>query len=478
MALDRGGDIDCRLIKRTLCFRERETNRAVNFTGRVALDSQKVAIVGLGYVGLTLAVAMAQRGMTVFGIERRENVVALTNAGTPHFSEEGLGDVLAAVVARGQLRAATSFADIPACDSYIITVGTPLDANGVPRLDMVRHAAAEVAGHIQGDALVVLRSTVQIGTTRDVVAKVLEDAGRRALVAMCPERTLEGDALREIGALPQIVGGLNEEATIRASALFGALTSSVVRVSAPETAEMIKLIDNTFRDVRFAFANEVARACDAIGINAVEVIESGKLGYARTNVALPGLVGGPCLEKDPHILRHSLGLRGIDLEIAGASRRVNERQPQETVRQAFALFERRAGRRPIRVALAGLAFKGVPETDDLRGSMALAVISAIRAEGYSAPLAVFDAVVSDANVRALDLHLSPAGSLVEAADDADILFVANNHPAYRRTMFEHIADRLAPDGFIYDYWNHFGHEGPTVLKQRYFTVGGLAGWKA
>jgi len=478
MATNRVGDIDVRLTWRSLSFGGRPVNRAANFTGYIVLDSQNVAIVGLGYVGLTLAVAMAQRGMTVFGIERRDDVVALTNAGTPHFSEEGLGDVLAALVERGQLRAATSFADIPACDSYIITVGTPLDANGVPRLDMVRHAANEVAAHMRDDALVVLRSTVQIGTTREVVARVLEASGKRAFVAMCPERTLEGDALREIGSLPQIVGGLDEEAAARAGALFGALTSSVVRVSTPEAAEMIKLVDNTFRDVRFAFANEVARACDAIGINAVEVIGSGKLGYVRTNVALPGLVGGPCLEKDPHILRHSLRLRGVDLEITGAARLVNERQPEETVRQAFALFERRAGRRPVRVALAGLAFKGVPETDDLRGSMALAVIKAIRGEGYAAPLAVFDPAVSDANIRALDLGLVPTASLTDAALDADIMLVTNNHPAYRRTTFEHIVARLAPDGFVYDYWNHFGHESAAVLKQRYFTVGGLVGWGA
>lgn len=441
------------------------------------MSSRNVAILGLGYVGLTLAVALAQQGISVYAIERRPEVVDLTNAGTPHFSEEGLGDVLAAVVREGRLRASSSFAGVPACEAYIITVGTPLDETGTPRLDMVRHAASEVADHMDHEALVVLRSTVQIGTTRGVVGKLLEDAGKDALVAMCPERTLEGDALREIRSLPQIVGGLTEAAATRAAELFGVLTHSVIKVSSPETAEMIKLVDNTYRDVRFAFANEVARACDAVGINATEVISFGKLGYSRTNVALPGLVGGPCLEKDPHILRHSLQAFGIDLEITGASRLVNERQPRETVGQAFTLLSQRQKRAPAKVAVAGMAFKGVPETDDLRGSMALAVVGAIREHGYADPIVVYDPVISDQALRALDRGLQPRESLVDAAVDADILFLANNHPDLRRASFERIANALAPGGFVYDYWNHFGHESPTLLDGKYVTVGSLMAGK-
>lgn len=431
---------------------------------------RNVAVIGLGYVGLTLAVALAQQGIGVFAVERRKDVVDLTNAGTPHFSEEGLADVLTAVVERGALKAFTSFDEVPPCEAYILTVGTPLDDAGLPRLDMVEHAAREVAGHLSGTALVVVRSTVQIGTTRQVVARVFEEAGLPALIAMCPERTLEGDALRELRSLPQIVGGLNEEAAARAADLFGVLTSSVIRVSSPETAEMIKLIDNTYRDVRFGFANEVARACDAVGVDAREVIGFGKLGYGRTDVALPGLVGGPCLEKDPHILRHSLRSHGIDLEITKAARTVNERQPTETVSQAFA----RLGRAPARVAVAGIAFKGVPETNDLRGSMTLAVIAAIRRERYDGPIAAFDPVVAAEQLSALQVGLEPCDDLLIAARDADILFIANNHPEYRRTSFERLAAVLAPGGFVFDYWNNYGHESPQVLRGRYVSVGALA----
>lgn len=435
-------------------------------------DIERVAVVGLGYVGLTLAVAMAQRGIQVVGVERRADVVDMTNAGQPHFSEEGLGDILRQVVDRGNLKAFTSFADVVPCDAYVITVGTPLGADGNPRLDMVESATREVVSHMADGALIVLRSTVRLGTTRDVVARVVEESGRQGFIAMCPERTLEGDALREIATLPQIVGGLTEASTHRAASLFGKLTSSVVRVASPETAEMIKLIDNTYRDVRFAFANEVARACDAVGVNANDVIGFGKLGYPRTNVALPGLVGGPCLEKDPHILRHSLAHYGVDMEVTGAARRVNERQPHETVAQAFAVARSRNLAGPLTIALAGLAFKGVPETDDLRGSMALHVIDAIRAEGHDGPVRVYDPVVSSQQIVGLDRGLDPHATLETAADGAHILFITNNHPSYRKVTLDRLAAKLAADGFIYDYWNHFGHE-TGAQPGRYVTVGNL-----
>jgi UDP-N-acetyl-D-mannosaminuronic acid dehydrogenase len=435
--------------------------------------TERVAVVGLGYVGLTLAVAMAKRGFDVVGVEKRQDVVDLTNAGQPHFSEEGLGDILKQVIADGRLSAYASFDSVAPCDAYVITVGTPLGGDGNPRLDMVESATREVIDHMGDGALIVLRSTVRLGTTRGVVARVLAESGRRGFVAMCPERTLEGDALREIATLPQIVGGMTAEATERAAGLFGKLTSSVVHVASPETAEMIKLIDNTYRDVRFAFANEVARACDAVGVNANDVIGLGKLGYSRTNVALPGLVGGPCLEKDPHILRHSLAAYGVDLEITGAARRVNERQPHETVAQAFAIAKARNAGGGFKVSLAGLAFKGIPETDDLRGSMALHVIDAIRANGYAGSIPVFDPAVSPDDILALDRGLEPVASLEDAADGSGILFVTNNHPSYRRVTLDGLIAKLSVDGFIYDYWNHFGHE-VGAGSGRYLSVGNLA----
>ena len=243
-------------------------------------------------------------------------------------------------------------------------------------------------------ALVILRSTVKVGTTRDVVSPILAASGKQFDIAMCPERTLEGKALQELRELPQIVGADDPAVADRAAAVFRRLTSSIVLVSGIETAEIIKLVSNTFRDVQFAFANEVARVCDAFGVSAHEVISAGKLGYNRTNIPLPGLVGGPCLEKDPHILMESARTRGIDLEITTAGRLVNERQPEETVRFITSEIDRRdlAGAGPLKINILGMAFKGMPETSDLRGSMSIKVLDALKKAHPDAEIGLYDPV--------------------------------------------------------------------------------------
>ena len=212
---------------------------------------------------------------------------------------------------------------------FVITVGTPLDKEGTINLDMISNVAHDIARNMGEDSLIILRSTVKIGTSKHIVAPILEKSGVAFDLAMCPERTLEGNAMRELYRLPQIIGADCEIAAERAASLFKSLTRTTLKVSSLETAEMIKLVDNTYRDVQFAFANEVARACETMHINGYEVITSGKLGYERTNVPLPGPVGGPCLSKDPHILMQSVADKGISLEITHACRLVNERQPKE-----------------------------------------------------------------------------------------------------------------------------------------------------
>ncbi|RIA35360.1 UDP-N-acetyl-D-mannosaminuronic acid dehydrogenase [Hephaestia caeni] len=442
---------------------------------RSSENSPRAVVIGLGYVGLTLSVALARRGIQVYGVEKRADVVEATNAGRPHFSEIGLDSALTSVVESGRLIASQTTEDIPPAEFYIITVGTPLKAGThSPRLDMIEEASRQVAEHMPDGAAVILRSTVRIGTTRAIVKPVLDRGGKRYHLSMCPERTLEGDALRELATLPQIVGGISETASDLAAALFSRLTHTIVRVADPETAEMIKLVDNTSRDVRFAFANEVARACDAIGINANDVVRFGKLGYSRTDVALPGLVGGPCLEKDPHILLASVAPHDVTLEITQASRLVNERQPVETVDAVLAkLKQRRDG--PFKVVVGGLAFKGKPETDDLRGSMSLHVVERLYASNDCAEIRAYDSVVSRDQLEALPYGLKVHGDFYEACDGADLVIIANNHPVFATIEIDRIAARLAEGGFIYDYWNNLAQHPAEILDGRYFTVGNLVG---
>jgi UDP-N-acetyl-D-mannosaminuronic acid dehydrogenase len=357
------------------------------------------------------------------------------------------------------------------CDTYIITVGTPLSSEGLVRTDMIEAATREVTANMGDGALVILRSTVKVGTTRDVVSPILAASGKRFDIAMCPERTLEGRALQELRELPQIVGADDPAVSDRAAAVFRRLTNSLVQVSSPEAAEIIKLVDNTYRDVHFAFANEVARLCDAFEVNAHEVISSGKLGYQRTNVPLPGLVGGPCLEKDPHILLQSAQSRGITLELTVAGRLVNERQPAETVKFISVEIARRNLPSPLSICILGMAFKGIPATDDLRGSMSIKVLDELKKAHPDAEIRLFDPVIAPEHLAASFPDERTFGRLGDAVSGASVVVIANNHPDLGRISPRTISEFTVPDGFVFDYWNHFSHLPTSELGNSYFAVG-------
>ena len=414
---------------------------------------RSVCVVGLGYVGLTLAVAMADAGFRVTGTEIRDSVLSMLEQGEPHFHEPGLAEKLRRVIASGMLRCVKHIPADYDGTVFIITVGTPLDARGRTRLDMVENVSREVASRLKTGDLVIMRSTVKLGTTRKIVTPILDAARVAYELAFCPERTLEGRALVELRQLPQIVGGMTLAAGVRAAQVFQFLTPTVVKVSDVETAEMIKLVDNAQRDVMFAYANEIARACDAVGISAVEVINAGKLGYPRTTLARPGPVGGPCLEKDPHIFCEGLRERGLEPEITAAARRVNERQPEEAVAHvADTLRVLGVPENPV-VTMLGLAFKGEPATDDLRGTMARPVYEALKRRFPQATYRAYDAVVSPADVQAFGL--TPCGSLEAALADAHLAVIMNNHPVFATMPLSELAHRMARPALIYDFWNCF-----------------------
>lgn len=434
-----------------------------------------VCIIGLGYVGLTLAVTMAECGFRVVGVEKRQDVVENLRKGLPHFYEPNLVQVMSRVKEFGRISFHTTIPDEFAIDIYIITVGTPLGDDGLVRLDMVRNAVLEVAKHAKPGVMVIMRSTLKFGTTRKIVAPMLDDAGIKYDLAFCPERTIEGHALQELRVLPQIVGGLTDRATNRAAQIFQIITPTVVRVSNPETAEMVKMIDNAQRDVAFAYSNEIARICDTSGISGVEVIQAGKLGYPRTNLFMPGPVGGPCLSKDSYILAEGLNEFGISPEITLAARRTNERQSIEVAKIVEQLFVKMTAgtSRPKNISLLGLAFKGKPATDDLRGTTAKNIFDVLQRHFPEAAFRGYDAMVSAKEIA--NFGVDPKLTLEEVFEGADLVMVLNNHQAFSTMDIGSLASSMKKPGLIYDFWNHF--DARTLLLPKgvgYASLGALA----
>jgi len=426
------------------------------------LKDKTICVLGLGYVGLTLAVAMADRGFRVHGIEVRQEVLDKLHRGEAHFWEPRLNEKLQRVIASGHLSASREADASFGASVYIITVGTPLGGDGRVSVRSVEAAARQVGEVLRDDDLVILRSTVKIGTARRIVTPILEQSGKRFEIAVCPERTLEGRALIELTELPQIIGADTADIRARCAAIFGTMTPTTVLLSSLEAAELTKLVDNTYRDVMFGFANEIAKFCSQAGLDAAEVIRAGRLGYPRTNVALPGPVGGPCLEKDPHIFAESAESVGVDLAITRAARATNEQQPHESIAMLKAQAEKLPGfpEAPT-ISLLGLAFKGMPATDDLRGSMALPILKAIQQAFPTGRIRLFDPVVPPGMVRAT-FGLDPMESLADAFDGAHVAVIANNHMAFQSMEAAALARRMARPGIVYDYWNMHREEADSM----------------
>ena len=433
-----------------------------------------ICILGVGFVGVTLAAVMTEVGFDVIGVDIRADLVRRLNAGEAHFFEPGLTEKLKASVQGGRLRAFEQVPEDCPATVYIVTVGTPLDGHGRADLTSIRATCHEIAMHLRDGDLVVVRSTVRLGTTREIIKPILAATGRHFDLAFCPERTVEGRAIAELRVLPQVVGAETPEAASRAANLFQAITRMVVRVSDIETAELIKLIDNTARDVMFAYANEVAAICDAVGISAEEVVRSGRMGYSRTWLPQPGPVGGPCLSKDPHILCESLEPYGLDPQIARVARRFNEALPAR-IGWEIATFARQIdGFRPEpEIAILGIAFKGEPPTDDIRGTTVPGLVQGLRSALPDARIRGYDPLVAEAAIASFGVE--PTDRLDRAFDGADLVVIHTNHPAFAQMPLGGLAKRMRRPGMIYDFWNLFSESG-VVLPQglRYVAIGSHA----
>lgn len=420
----------------------------------MAGKGNKVVIIGLGYVGLTLAAHMARSGFKVHGVEIRDEVLEPLKNGRAFFLEPGLDSLLGKVITEGVF---TFSKDIPASDEgriFIITVGTPLRVDGTANTDFISRVSESVANHLRDEDFVILRSTVKLGTTNTVVKPILEQANRKYGLAFCPERTLEGAALSELGSLPQIIGTSNEVDKSKANSIFTKLTSSVVHVSSIETAELIKLTDNMQRDVHFAISNEVAKIGNVFEIDASEVITAGKLGYPRTNLAMPGPVGGPCLEKDTYLLNESLGWNA---SLSLAARKTNESIIQDSIDflipalNSFSDLDTDDSSGGI--GFLGLAFKGVPETDDLRGSLGVTLLNELRKLFTNTDLSFYDPLVP--NLQNQLGHVTKYDEVDEVFSNSRLVIITNNHPKFANLDLDVLSAKMPRNSIIYDLWGRY-----------------------
>ena len=304
-----------------------------------------------------------------------------------------------------------------------------------------------------------------------LLEKYCQKPKKKIKLAYCPERAVEGAAMKELNFLPQVIGGIDNVSVNFAKKIFNKITKKIVLVSSLETAEMVKLIDNSSRDVFFAYANEIARVCDSIGLDANEIINSGKKNYNRTFLASPGLVGGPCLHKDPYILSESLKKNKIKTEITLMARKINERQPFEIVKFIKTFLNKKSNfPKKLEVSVLGLAFKGKPITDDIRGSMSLKVIESIKKSFFGSRVYGFDPTIKKSKIKKNKIY--PLQNIKNAFKGKNLILITNNHKYFSKMNLKNLSKNLKKPALIYDFWNHFSSKDLKLPKEvTYITLG-------
>jgi UDP-N-acetyl-D-mannosaminuronic acid dehydrogenase len=434
---------------------------------------KSIAVVGMGYVGLTLSVILAKHGFKVYGVEISKDVAAQLRQGIPHFKENGLQSLLQHQQRLGNLEVLDKMPDAP-IDAYIISVGTPLiKESKQPNINYIQYSIADVAKHMKPGALVILRSTVPVGLSRKLVIPKLEElsglkVGKDFSFVFAPERTIEGKALIELESNSQIIGGFDERSVTLATDLFRRITPTILVVSSIEASEMIKIMDNSYRDVRFAYANELAHICERLGLDAHELVQAANTHYPRNNIPVPSPgVGGACLSKDPHILRYFALEAGYDPQLIRHAREINETMPRHIVHRVKKKLESmHKDLSKAKVLLVGFAFKGNPETSDLRDSTSVWLLNEL--SQHATNIHGYDPVVEQDELA--KLGVTPC-TLEDGCKDADVVMILNNHASYTKIDPYELCGKLRKPAIFYDAWRMFPQEVFESQGVHYMGVG-------
>lgn len=384
------------------------------------MNFEKICVLGLGYIGLPTASTFATSGVKVIGVDVNKRVVNSLQNGEIHIYEPGLRTLVQAAIQSGNL----VIADRPEkANAFIIAVPTPFYDEKKADLTYVKSAAESIVPFLEKGNLVVLESTSPPRTTIDILIPILEKSGMKAgkdfYVAYSPERVLPGQILRELIENARVIGGIDETSALIGKSLYQIFVKGEIIITTSTTAEMVKLMENTYRDVNIAIANEFARLADRFGVDVWEAIEIANL-HPRVNILRPGPgVGGHCISVDPWFLVEA----APDITpLIHTARKVNDAQPAHVVD----LVERILGSLVDKnIAVLGLAYK--PDVDDLRESPAVEVAGKLVNKG--AHVTAYEPFKKDFVYPGVSM----AATLEEAVKEADVLVLLVNH-----TDFKHI----------------------------------------
>lgn len=407
----------------------------VELKKKIENKEARLAVIGLGYVGLPVAASFARAGFDVLGIDLVAERIEKINRGENPIEgdEPGLAELLKAVAGSGKLRASRDYQALRDRDVILIAVETPVDADHKPRYQALKGALESLAPNLKQGALVIIESTIAPGTMRNVVQPILEEksgkqAGTDFYVGNCPERVMPGKLLENLRTLDRVVGGSTPETAEAMAALYRNIVEGDLDPTDCITAELVKTVENAYRDVQIAFANEVALISEAVGGDVWKVRELVNKSPGR-HMLLPGAgVGGHCIPKDPWLLASAVDGKDVPVRLIPAARAVNDGMPGhmvELLKKGLA----EAGRelKGSRILVMGYAY--LENSDDTRNSPSAVLVELLKAEGAT-PI-VHDPYVTEYQ-----------GNLLEKAKGCDAAVLMVKHEEYRKLSLANVRGEL------------------------------------
>ena len=375
---------------------------------------KKICIIGLGYIGLPTASMLATHGCSVVGVDINADAVKTINEGKIHIEEPGLEEIVKTAVSSGKLKAYTQ---PQAADAYIIAVPTPVREDKKACMDYVETATKNILGLLKAGDLVILESTSPPETTTKLMVPILEKTGLKIgeelFVAYCPEKVLPGQIIRELVENKRIVGGINEKSALMAKELYETFVKGEIILTDSTTAEMVKVMENTYRDVNIALANELAKISYKLGINAWDVIKFANL-HPRVQLHQPGPgVGGHCISVDPWFIVEKNPELAI---LISRAREINDSMPEFTYQMVLEQVKEIPN---PKVTVLGLTYK--PDIDDIRESPAIEIAHMLK-NNPRINLSICDPHVKGFGEELVDLE--------SALKDSDCILLAVNHKEF------------------------------------------------
>ena len=414
---------------------------------------KKICVIGLGYIGLPTACILAKSGYDILGVDVNDDVINLLNSGNIHIEEEGLKELFKKVVDEKRIKVSKN---VEKSDVFIITVPTPLNKENKADLSYVIEATKMIKDYIQKGNLIILESTSPPGTTRNIVGNIIDKdtglkSGKDYYIAYCPERVMPGKIVYELVNNTRIIGGINRKSAEKAKEVYEKFVEGKIYLTTLEIAELVKLAENTYRDVNIAFSNELSLICSDYGVNVWDVIKFANM-HPRVNILNPGPgVGGHCIPIDPWFMLENINRKYTLIE---KSRNVNNSIPFIISNKILEIIKEYKN---PKVTFFGLSYK--ENVGDIRESPAIAIYNELIKKGIN--VSIFDPLIKNTKYKLV--------SLEDSLINSDLLLLLTAHKIFNNVSLGHVS-KLMRNKNIFDTRNFFNKDFVKKYCFKYFTI--------